>query len=299
MRYGVSVPNFGGGVDARAIAGLAREAEEAGWDGFFIWDHLLAFSPGPVSVVDPWIALSAAALSTSRVRLGPMVTPLPRRRPAKLARESASLDHLSGGRLVLGVGIGAMPYEWDYLGEEPDTRVRRAMLDEGLEVLTGLWTGEPFGHRGEHYRIGGEPPDEDWRAVFYPPPLQRPRIPVWVAGTWPVKSPFRRAARWDGAFPMKVEGGRIVPLTPEDAREVARYVAGHRAGSSGPFELVVAGETPGEDQKEGARTVATYEEAGVTWWVESIDPWRFGWTGDESWPTVEMRDRIRQGPPEA
>src|SRR5215203_1024282 len=107
VRYGVSVPNFGVGVDARAITELAREAEEAGWDGFFLWDHLLAFSPGSVPVVDPWVALTAVALSTSRLRLGPMVTPLPRRRPVKLARETVSLDHLSGGRLILGVGIGA------------------------------------------------------------------------------------------------------------------------------------------------------------------------------------------------
>jgi len=244
VRYGVSVPNFGVGVDARAITELAREAEEAGWDGFFLWDHLLAFSPGSVPVVDPWVALTAVALSTSRLRLGPMVTPLPRRRPVKLARETVSLDHLSGGRLILGVGIGAMPYEWNYLGEEPDARVRGAMLDKGLEVLAGLWSGEPFDHHGEHYRVAGDPPEQDWRAIFYPPPLQRPRVPIWVAGTWAVKAPFRRAARWDGAFPMKVEGGGIVPMTPEDAREVARYVAANRAGD-GPFELVVAGETPG------------------------------------------------------
>src|SRR5919107_2460309 len=191
VRYGVSVPNFGIGGDALAIAELAREAEEADWDGFFLWDHLLAFSPGPVPVVDPWVALTAVALSTSRVWLGPMVTPLPRRRPAKLARETASLDHLSGGRLILGVGIGAMPYEWDYLGEEPDARVRGAMLDEGLEVLAGLWTGESFRHRGGHYRVAGEPPNEDWRGVFFSPPLQRAPGPVWGGGTRPVKAPFR------------------------------------------------------------------------------------------------------------
>src|SRR5918994_3738575 len=169
-RYGVSVPNFGVGVDARAIAELAREAEEGGWEGFFLWDHLLAFSPGPVPVVDPWVALTAVALSTSRVWLGPMVTPLPRRRPAKLARETASLDHLSGGRLILGVGIGAMPYEYDYLGEEADTRVRGAMLDEGLEVLTGLWSGEPFGHHGEHYRVAGDPPRARMAGHLLPSP---------------------------------------------------------------------------------------------------------------------------------
>jgi hypothetical protein len=119
-----------------------------------------------------------------------------------------------------------------------------------------------------------------------------------VGGTWPIKAPFRRAARWDGAFPMKVEGGRIVPMTPEDAREVAHYVADHRARSD-PIELVVAGETPGEDRKKAARLVTAYEEAGVTWWIESIDPWRFGWTEGESWPSEEMRRRVRQGPPEA
>ena len=297
LRFGLSMPNFGEGFDARAIASLASDAEEAGWDGFFLWDHLLAFSPGPVPVVDPWIALSAAAMSTSRIRLGPMVTPLPRRRPVKVARESVSLDHLSGGRLILGVGIGAMPYEWDYLGEEPDMKVRGAMLDEGLDALTGLWTGEPFAYRGEHYRIGGESPDEDWRAVFYPPPLQRPSIPIWVAGTWPVKPPFRRAARWDGVFPMKAEGRRILPMTPEDVRDVTNYVAEHRT-NDGPFDVVVAGETPGGDRAAGARIVAPYREAGLTWWIESIDPWRFGWTDNRPWPAVEMRARVRRGPPE-
>jgi alkanesulfonate monooxygenase SsuD/methylene tetrahydromethanopterin reductase-like flavin-dependent oxidoreductase (luciferase family) len=299
LRYGLSMPNFGEGIDAGAIAGLARDAEDAGWDGFFLWDHLLAFTPGPVPVVDPWIALTAAAMNTGRIRLGPMVTPLPRRRPAKLARESASLDRLSGGRLILGVGIGAMPYEWDYLGEEPDARVRGAMLDEGLEVISGLWTGEPFGHRGGHYRVAGEPPNEDWRAVFYPPPLQRPRVPIWVAGTWPLKAPFRRAARWDGVFPMKMENGNIARMTPEDARGVARYVAEHREPSAGPLELVVAGETPGGDRAAGAGIVASYEEAGVTWWLESIDPWRSGWTRDRPWPTGQVRARVLQGPPEA
>jgi alkanesulfonate monooxygenase SsuD/methylene tetrahydromethanopterin reductase-like flavin-dependent oxidoreductase (luciferase family) len=182
VRYGVSVPNFGVGVDARAIAELAREAEEAGWDGFFLWDHLFAFSPGPVPVVDPWVALTAVALSTSRVWLGPMVTPLPRRRPAKLARETASLDHLCGGRLILGVGIGAMPYEHDYLGEEADMRVRGAMLDEGLEVLTGLWSGEPFGHRGEHYRVAGDPPSRNGGPSSTLPRCSAPASPSgWAA----------------------------------------------------------------------------------------------------------------------
>ncbi len=292
MRYGVSLPNFGADLSARRLADLAREAEEAGWDGFFLWDHVLAFAPGRVPVVDPWIALTAVAMSTERVRFGPLVTPLPRRRPTKLARETASLDQLSGGRLVLGVGIGALPYEWEYLGEEADVRVRGAMLDEGLAVLTGSWTGGPFAYRGAHYKVGGGPPDEDWRAVFFPPPVQRPRIPIWVAGTWPTKAPFRRAARWDGVCPTAADGA----MTPRDVRDVVRYIAEHRTGDE-PFDVVIAGETPGDDAAAGAAAVAAYEAAGTTWWIEGITPWRFGWTGDRPWPAEEMRARVRQGPP--
>src|SRR5689334_9035085 len=150
MQYGISVPNFGAYFDPRVLAALARDAEQAGWDGFFRWDHMLGCYPGPVPVVDPWVALAAIALATERVRIGPMVTPLPRRRPTKLARETVSVDHLSGGRLTLGVGIGAMPWEWEYLGEEPDLRSRGAMLDEGLEVLSGFTSGLPLSHHGDH-----------------------------------------------------------------------------------------------------------------------------------------------------
>src|SRR5687768_12960225 len=150
MRFGVSVPNFGAYGDARVLAALARDAEAAGWDGFFIWDHLLF---GPVPVVDTWVALTAIALQTERIRIGPMVTPIPRRRLPKLARETVSIDHLSGGRLVLSVGLGGGPWEWEYLGEPSDLRSRASMLDEGLVVLSHMWSGEPFHHEGEHYRV--------------------------------------------------------------------------------------------------------------------------------------------------
>jgi alkanesulfonate monooxygenase SsuD/methylene tetrahydromethanopterin reductase-like flavin-dependent oxidoreductase (luciferase family) len=214
VRYGVSLPNFGIGLDARRVAGWAASAEAAGWDGFFLWDHLFAFAPGPIDAVDPWIALTAAACATATIRLGTLVTPLPRRRPVVVARQTATLDVLSGGRLVLGVGIGAFPYEWEYCGEEPDQRVRAAMLDEHLAVLARLWTGEPVTHRGTHYRLDGP----DFAAVCYPPPLQRPRVPVWVGGTWPGHGPFRRAARWDGVFPMRADGPwQIAAGTPHSA----------------------------------------------------------------------------------
>src|SRR5215211_2819525 len=153
MRFGVSLPNFGSGVDAAAVADWARAAEAAGWDGLFLWDHLFAFAEGPVETVDPWIALTAAACATSTIRLGTLVTALPRRRPVVVARQTVTLDRLSGGRLVLGVGVGAFPFEWEYCGEEPDQRVRGDMLDEHLEVLASLWSGEPVRHRGAHYRL--------------------------------------------------------------------------------------------------------------------------------------------------
>src|SRR5579884_2737980 len=155
MRFGLTLPNFGPYADARLLASLAREAEAAGWQGFFLWDHVLF---GDQPVVDPWVALTAIALATERLWLGPLVTPLPRRRPVKLARETVSLDHLSGGRLVLGVGLGDGPWEWEQLGEPASLRARAALLDEGLELLTRLWSGEPVRHHGAAYTVEVVPP---------------------------------------------------------------------------------------------------------------------------------------------
>ncbi len=290
MHFGITVPPFGECFDPRVLARLAAEAEEAAWDGFFLWDHLLF---GPIPVADPWVALTAIALSTRRIRIGPMVASVPRRRPAKLAREVLSVDHLSGGRLVLGVGIGAGPWEWDYLGEEPDPNVRGAMLDEGLEVLTGLTSGQPFSYRGDHYTVDGELASGRRAAQFLPASVQSPRIPIWVAGTWPKKRPFRRAARWDGAVPMKT-GGEV--LSPDEIRAIAGYISHHRT-SSDPFQIVTAGTTPGDRPSRGAEIVRMYADAGLTWWLEDIQPWRFGWKWEGPWPVKEMEARIRQGPP--
>lgn len=290
LRFGITLPPFGECFDPRTLARLAQTAEEAGWDGFFLWDHLLF---GPIPVADVWVGLAAIALSTQRLRIGPMVTPLPRRRPAKLAREVVTLDHLSGGRLILGVGIGAQPWEWEYLGEEPDPRVRGDMLDEGLEVLAGLISGEPFSHHGEHYTVDGELRDGTRAAQFLPASLQKPRVPIWVGGTWPNKRPFRRAACWDGAVPMKAAGET---LSPGEIRSLAAYVTRFRT-TSDQFDIVMAGETPGDDPIGGSEIVAPYAEAGLTWWLEDIQPWRFGWEWSGAWPLAEMEARIRQGPP--
>jgi alkanesulfonate monooxygenase SsuD/methylene tetrahydromethanopterin reductase-like flavin-dependent oxidoreductase (luciferase family) len=297
MKYGVTVPNWGECFDPRTLAEMAHEAETASWDGFFIWDHV-QFIPTPT--VDPWVALAAIALATERIRIGPLVTPLPRRRPVKLARETVSLDHLSDGRLVLGVGIGAGPWEWDYLGEETDLVTRGAMLDEGLDLLTRLWTGEPVLHDGRFYRFRGDfgpgRPEVNPTPLL-PTPRQSPRIPIWVAGTWPKKPPFRRAARWDGVVPLGPDLGEGPRLTPPDVRSMLAYIRLHRTDADAPFDVVIGGHTDRPDRTADRAIVESYLEAGATWWLEDVSPWPFGWNWQGPWPFAAMRDRIRGGPP--
>ena len=289
MKYAVYVPPHGPFADARTLANLARDAEEAGWDGFFMWDHMAMWRSPWEPVVDPWVALAAVAMSTSRVRLGPMVTPVARRRPWKLARETASLDHLSGGRLTLGVGLGDSRYEFDDLGEEADRKVRAAMLDEGLEVLTGLWSGEPFSYDGAYYTVTD--------ARFRPTPAQTPRIPIWVAGLWPAKAPFRRAARWDGVFPLLAEDGPR-DMSVQEHRAMLDYILARRE-SDAPFDVVHAYGNPEDAPTRRPDLVVQYASVGVTWWFESFDPWRFGWRDEGPWPLEAMRAGILAGPPPA
>jgi alkanesulfonate monooxygenase SsuD/methylene tetrahydromethanopterin reductase-like flavin-dependent oxidoreductase (luciferase family) len=296
VQYAVNVPNFGECFEPRTLVSMAQDAERAGWDGFFIWDHVLLW---PTPMVDPWVALAAIALVTERVRIGTLVTPLPRRRPVKLAREIVSLDHLSNGRLILGVGIGDGPWEWAYLGEEPDLRTRGAMLDEGLELLRKLWTGEPVLHAGRFYHYRGDfgpGRPETNPTPFLPRLVQSPRVPVWVAGAWPNKPPFRRAARWDGVVPIGKGGDMGRGLEPAEVRALVAYVRAHRP-SEAPFDVVVGGHTAGEHLSADRSVVEPYVAAGATWWIESISPWSFGWEWQGPWPFAAMRERIRRGPP--
>lgn len=294
VRYGVTVPNFGPFFHPAYLATLGREAEEAGWDGFFLWDHVF-FALFPT--VDPWVALAAIAMSTERIRIGPMVTPLPRRRPVKLARETVSLDHLSNGRLILGVGIGAFAWEWEHLGEVADMRTRGAMLDEGLDLLTKIWSGEPVVHEGEHYTVHiHDLPGYDRAAHFQPSPVQSPRVPIWVGGVWPSKPPFRRAARWDGVIPIKADLPLGKMMSPSDLQEIAMYVGQYRE-DDGPFEVIMGGHTEGKDRDRDAEIVQTYADAGATWWLESVSPWEYGWEWQGPWPVEAMHERILAGPP--
>ena len=273
MHYGFVLPKG----DARTAAAYAYEAEQAGWDGFFVWE--------PVWGIDAWVCLTAAAMRTERIKLGTMLTPLSRMRPWKLASETATLDNLSGGRVILAVGLGAIDTGFTAFGEETDRKARAELLDEGLDVLAGLWRGQPFAYEGKHYHV--QPAD------FFPPPppVQQPRIPIWVVGAWPRPKSMQRPLRWDGLLPAKMDSeGQFVEFTPDDLREVMAYVADHRAADT-PFDIVVEGTTPGDDPAAGAAKVQPWIEAGATWWIEAM------------WETMDdpaaVLARIQQGPPRA
>ena len=287
MRFGVTVPPFADFSDPRVLADLAHDAEAAGWDGFFIWDAVF-FDPTFHPIADPWVSLAAVALKTQHMRIGTMVTPIARRRPWKLARETVSVDRLSNGRLILGVGLGD-PVQWDFgfFEDETDSKIRARRLDEGLEVLTGLWSSEQFSYEGEQFNVK--------EVIFRPTPVQSPRIPIWVGGWWPNKPPLRRAARWDGVCPAKWGG----TISPDEWRELLAYIQKFRTIDS-PFDAVHSGATPGDNLTQASELVEPYAKAGVTWWIEPVDPWRFGWSFEVPWDpaaTVLMRERIRQGPP--
>lgn len=277
MRFAMYIPNFDTFGQVPTVVELAKSAEQAGWDGFFLWDHLLPDEDskyGPVA--DTWIALSAIAGATSRIRIGALVTPLPRRRPWKLARETVTLDHYSAGRLVVGVGIGGDWWrEYSAVGEPTDAKAHGEMLDEGLDILTGLWTGKPVTYHGSHYHL------QD--AHFLPAAQQQPRIPIWVAGVWPGTRPFQRAARWDGIVPT----GRSGTLTPNDLRDMRTYIDSYRTATN-PFEIVFQGRAHELAPAARSAHIADYVDAGVTWWLESV------------WPDVPLSDVqsiIHQGPP--
>jgi hypothetical protein len=287
MRFGVSLPPFGDYADVRTLVKAARRAEAAGWDGFFLWDHVF-FDPSFHPVTDPWVALGAIATGTSRIRLGPMVTPLARRRPWVLARQTVAVDRASAGRLVLGVGLGD-PAQWDFgfFGEPTDPRVRAQRLDEALDVLTGLWTGEPFAFDGRHFQVA--------EVVFRPTPVQSPRIPIWVGGQWPNRRPLRRAARFDGFVPMKIDGG----LAVEDWRQIMSLLRELRPPGA-PFDAVHAGRVPDDRWDRADDVIDPFADLGVTWWIEDVSPWRFGHPWEIQWTpefTKAMDEVIGRGPP--
>lgn len=280
MKTGFVLP----GGDARLAAELAREAELAGWDGFFVWE--------PVWGVDAWVCLTAAAMRTDRIRLGTLLSPLSRMRPWKLASESATLDVLSGGRVILAVGLGAINSGFETFGEVTERRTRAELLDEGLAIVTGLWRGQPFAWQGKHYQVA----ETDF--IPPPPPVQQPRIPVWVVGALGSAKSMRRALKYDGLIPQSMK-------TDEDGRRSAQHASladlqaslpqlrAQRPAGTG-YDVIVEGETPGDDPATGMATLAAWRAAGATWWLETM--WR---AAGQQASVAAIRRRIQQGPPEA
>ena len=287
MRYSVNVPNIGEFAAPAAFAEVARRAEQAGWDALLVWDHVAGEKELCWEVADPWILLTAAALATSTIRLGTAVTPVARRRPSKLAREVTTLDRLTGGRMILGAGLGEpVDDEYGSFGDTTDTRVLAQRLDESLHALDLLWSGEPVSYQGSHITIDD--------VLFLPTPVQRPRVPVWVGGVWPHKAPMRRAARWDGAIPVTPGWDSGRPPELDDVRELVRFLRGCRADNGlgdQPFDIVIGGTTPAGPA--GRDITGPLAGLGATWWDERT-PWGTGLGRTE--PVLR---RIDQGPPRA
>ena len=274
MKYGFVLP-YG---DAQLAADFAHEAEQAGWDGFFVWE--------PVWGWEAWMQLTAAAMSTQRIKLGTMISPISRMRPWELASKTVTLDHLSNGRVILAVGLGAIDTGFVQFGEVTDRKTRAELLDEGLDILTGLWRGQPFNFDGKHYHIK--------ETTFYPlpSPVQQPRIPIWVVGAWPKEKSMQRTLRYDGLLPtiMNDQGQHIAP-TLDQIRDMKAYIDAQRLLPT-PFDIVVEGRTPGTDPDRAAAITRLWAEGGATWWIEAM------WSDPDQPADYEaIQRRIQQGPP--
>lgn len=272
MKAGVALPYLG----ARGIARLAGAAEQAGWDGVYVGDAIWC--------EDPMIGLAAAAMVTSRIRLGTMVIPAPLRRPWKIASESIALERLSGGRLTLGLGAGAVWMGWQAFPDETtDKRARAEMLDETIDILELLSQRKPFDYDGKHYHLKLTQLDEG----YYPPkPLQQPRIPLWVVGIWPRMKSIRRVLKADGLLPQKMSAnGDFEPVTPEDLRAMKAYIDANRTRTT-PFDFVVEGKTGDLSPAEAQEKLGAWVDAGATWWIEGL------WAYSEE----HALERIEQGP---
>ena len=270
MRFGIAPPNVGEFGDPREAARLARTAEDAGWDGFFIWDVLGYMWDDPRPTFDPWVILSAVAMETERIRIGTCVAALSRYQPHLLAMTLASLDVLSEGRLTFGVGLGFFDREFSAFDQPGDPRSRATQTDEGLEVISRLWSGEEVTHRGNHYAVD--------KVTLQPQPVQQPRIPIWVGGDSPPA--LRRAARWDGWFGPTLPWETWIPDNLVGFREVIEQ----ERQADDPAEIGWCGFSTPQDRD----LVESYEKAGATWWIEIVD-WSQG-------TFEENVKRVAQGP---
>jgi alkanesulfonate monooxygenase SsuD/methylene tetrahydromethanopterin reductase-like flavin-dependent oxidoreductase (luciferase family) len=262
MKYALELPNM---LAPQLLAEMASAAEEAGWNGIFLEDYIVHWSAKNAPTYDPWVALAAMATKTKTIRLGTTVTPISRRRPWKLAREAVTLDHLSNGRLILGVGLGD-PNDAGFgpVGDVVDIKQRAAMADEALTIMVGLWSGQPFSFQGAHYQLQ--------EVTFLPTPVQQPRIPIWIGGSLPHKGPIKRAARWDGMLPYKKTGdGSWQDMTPAEVSALRSEIEQQRT-TAAPFDLVIGGRQRAADWEKERALIRSLAEAGLTWWGEYIEP---------------------------
>ena len=262
------------------ILEMTREAERHGWDGVFTWDGI---SIGDMESYDPWAMLGAMAMVSERVTLGAMVFPLARRRPWKVAREAITVDHLSNGRLVMPVGLGAAD-DGGFSRVNTDTadrKIRAQQLDECLAILDLAWSGEPFNFEGEQYQVKD--------LVFRPKPVQQPRIPIWTVAQWPSVKSMTRATRWDGILPWVAGNTPATPIPAGTLAEIRDWVLARRE-SDGPYDIVLEGRTSGTDHAKNCDILGPLQDAGATWWIESR------W--DETDTPESLLERVRQGPPQ-
>jgi hypothetical protein len=274
MRFGFVLP---GGTASEQLE-QAMLADEAGWDGVFVWEAAYG--------IDAWTLLAAMAQRTTRVRLGTMLTPLPWRRPWKVASQAVTLDQLSNGRAILAVGLGAVDTALGQTGEQTDRRVRAAMLDEGIDLIAGLWQGQ-LRFAGSHYAIDLAA-REDLARVGQP--VQQ-RIPIWIVGVWPRPKSMRRVLRCDGLLPMCKDEHGSRPTTPDDIRAMRGWLGDH--GARPDFDIIMEGETPAADPAKAAADVAVWADAGCTWWLET----RWAMPHDAADRLEQVRERLKAGPP--
>ena len=278
MRFGIFLPPFAEFAEPQRVVALAKLAEESGWDGLFLWDHMLA-APG-MAVADPWVIMAAVAAGTSRIRMGALVTPLPRRRPWVLSRQMATLDRLSDGRLIGGVGLGDDGWsEFSSFGEVTDPVTRGQMLDEALELLQRFLSGEAVKHRGRHYAVDAPP--------LLPKPHQDP-LPLWGAVRWPNRKPLARIAKLQGCFPIFATPGGLPPPDPADI--VALRAALTALGARPDHDIAVRCALSAEDPAGVPATLAALEDSGVTWVLEGFPPGA---------PPDHVADVVGSGPPVA
>jgi alkanesulfonate monooxygenase SsuD/methylene tetrahydromethanopterin reductase-like flavin-dependent oxidoreductase (luciferase family) len=289
MRCSINIPNFGDFADARTVATLAAAAEDAGWDALFVWDHVVHDKRRrrgqPFG--DPWMLLTAAALATTRLKVGTLVTPPARRRPEQLARQVATLDALSNGRVIFAAGLGG-PIEDEFasFGEPTEPVVLAQRLDEALELLRRYWSGERVDHHGRHYHVHD--------VTLLPASVQRPRPPVWIGGFWPARAPVRRAARWDGVVPLFEDAKHGQAPPADELRDLVTYVYQQRGTrAQDHFEVIVGGASP-VDPAGQRDLIAPLADAGATWWDE-----RQLQRSDDLYRMRPVLRRVEAGPPVA